>query len=401
MKQTLSKGIILLTIILMDLLAGMEFDLFSPSFPELQTHFSLTPFWVEALLSINFIGYCISLFFVGSLADRYGRKPIIVMGLLTFIIGSLLCWGAPSYVVLLMGRFLQGVGIAAPAILSFLIIADSYPLKKQQFLFAILNGIMNASVGIAPVIGSYISLYFHWQGNFVALFLMGAATLLMTFLFIPNTKAPEHKEPFSLREYIPIFQSKPLVLLMMQMVFSCVPYWIFVGMSPLLYMEELGVSLKNFGYYQGALASLFALGSLGFGLIISRYNQKKLLYASNYLFIIGTLCIAIVTFLSTSNPLLITVSLIPCTIAGVIPSALLYPIYLNLMPKAKGRVSAALRGTHLIFSALSLQLAGYIYRESFQNIGILMIGFNVLAVIALFLILKNREIMRISEESVQ
>jgi len=78
-KQTLTKGLILLTIILMDLLSGMEFDLFSPSFPELQAHFSLTLFWVEALLSINFIGYCISLFFVGSLADRYGRKPIIVM----------------------------------------------------------------------------------------------------------------------------------------------------------------------------------------------------------------------------------------------------------------------------------------------------------------------------------
>ncbi|MFN7098124.1 MAG: MFS transporter, partial [Gammaproteobacteria bacterium] len=59
---------ILVAVILMDLLAGMEFDLFVPSFPELQTQFNLTPFWVEALLSANFIGYCLSLFFVGSLA---------------------------------------------------------------------------------------------------------------------------------------------------------------------------------------------------------------------------------------------------------------------------------------------------------------------------------------------
>ena len=185
---------------------------------------------------------------------------------------------------------------------------------------------------------------------------------------------------------------------MMQMVCSCVPYWIFVGMSPLLYMEELGVSLKHFGYYQGAQASVFALGSLLFGLIINRYNQNKMLYASNYLFIGGNICIAIITFMNSSNPLLITVSLIPCIIAYVIPSAFLYPIYLNFMPEAKGRVSATLRGTQLIFSALSLQLAGYIYRGSFQNIGILMIGFNVLAVIALFLILKNREIMKRGEE---
>ena len=83
MKQAFAKRMILITIICMDLLTGMEFDLFVPSFPQLQTHFGLSPFWVEALLSVNFIGYCLSLFFVGSLADRYGRKPIILLGLMT------------------------------------------------------------------------------------------------------------------------------------------------------------------------------------------------------------------------------------------------------------------------------------------------------------------------------
>lgn len=69
MKRPFSNSMVLATIILMDLLVGMEFDLFVPSFPELQKHFTLTPFWVEALLSVNFLGYCISLFFVGALAD--------------------------------------------------------------------------------------------------------------------------------------------------------------------------------------------------------------------------------------------------------------------------------------------------------------------------------------------
>lgn len=77
MKQAFAKSMVIVTVILMDLLAGAEFDLFVSSFPELQSQFSLSPFWVEALLSVNFSGYCLSLFFVGGLADRYGRKPII------------------------------------------------------------------------------------------------------------------------------------------------------------------------------------------------------------------------------------------------------------------------------------------------------------------------------------
>lgn len=90
---------VLLSIIFMDLLAGMEFDLFVPSFPELQHYFNLTPFWVEALLSVNFIGYCLSLFLVGGLADRYGRKPIILLGLIIFTMGSILCLWGLSYPV--------------------------------------------------------------------------------------------------------------------------------------------------------------------------------------------------------------------------------------------------------------------------------------------------------------
>jgi len=105
-KNVVAKGMVLATIILMDILSGMEFDLFVPSFPELQSYFSLSPFWVETLLSVNFAGYCLSLFFVGGLADHYGRKPIILLGLMTFIIGSILCLWASSYQFLLVGRFL-------------------------------------------------------------------------------------------------------------------------------------------------------------------------------------------------------------------------------------------------------------------------------------------------------
>ncbi len=154
MNSAISKILLLVTVILMDLLAGMEFDLFVPSFPELQHHFNLSPPWVEALLSVNFVGYCLSLFFVGKLGDHCGPKPIIIWGLIIFIIGSIFCLWPQMYPFMLFGRFLQGIGIAAPAILSFLIIANSYPLKKQQFFMGILNGALNISVAVAPVIAA-------------------------------------------------------------------------------------------------------------------------------------------------------------------------------------------------------------------------------------------------------
>jgi len=399
MKQLFTKRMSLGAIILMDLLTGMEFDLFVPSFPELQSQFGLSPFWVESLLSANFMGYCLSLFFVGSLADRYGRKPIILQGLVLFLIGSILCLRAPSYGFLIAGRFLQGTGIAAPAILSFLIIADTYPLKQQQFFMGILNGIMNASVAVAPVLGSYITLYFHWQGNFMILFLLGLISVVMTLFFIPKHEGPLHKETLSLYGYILLFQSKPLMLLMAHIVFNFIPYWIFVGMSPLLYMESLNVPLSHFGYYQGVFAFVFGLGSIFFGLIVSRYDQKKMLTLSNQIFITGFATLAFVTILNSANPLLITLAFLPFIIGQIIPSIILGPLCLNFIPQAKGRVSAVLQGGRLIFSTLSLQMAGYFYEGSFRNIGIIIASFILMTVITLFLVIKNQALMKVVQRN--
>ena len=205
MKKAFAKIMILATVIMMDLLTSMEFDIFIPSFPELQNHFNQSTSWTEALLSFNFAGYCLSLFFVGGLADLYGRKPIILLGLSVFIIGSILCLSTESYNLLLVGRFLQGIGVAAPAIISFLIISNTYPIKKQQFLIAMLNGSLNLAIAFAPIIGSYVTLHFHWQGNFTLLLLLALIISVITMIFIPNYKLPEYKSNSVLHSYISVF----------------------------------------------------------------------------------------------------------------------------------------------------------------------------------------------------
>lgn len=380
---------ILLTVILMDILTGMEFDLFVPSFFELKNYFNVSPFWLEMSLSSNFIGYCISLFIVGELADRYGRKPIILSGLLIFIVGSLFCLMTKSYSFFLLGRFFQGLGIAAPAILSFLIIADLYTIKKQQVLLSVLNASMNTAVAFSPVLGSYITKYFHWEGNFITLFALGSIVFLMTLFFIPHVKLNSLKNSSILHGYQQIFKSSLLLLLIVYFVLNFVPYWIFVGISPLLYLKSLGVSLNYFGFYQGSLALVFALGSLLFGWIVHRYDHKKLLLIANIIFIFSLISILFVTFKNGHNPLFITLAFIPFVIGQIMPGNILYPLYLNLMPEAKGRLTALIQGGRLIFASIGLQIAGYCYDGSFHNIGIIVSSVVLMGIIVMVYVIKR------------
>lgn len=373
----------------MDLLAGMEFDLFVPAFPALQAHFNLSIFWVESLLSINFTGYCLSLFVMGALADRYDRKSLLLTGLGIFVLGSLLCVFDHSFWFLLAGRFLQGIGVAAPAILSFLIIADSYPLAKQQRFLALLNGVMNISVALAPVLGSYITLHFHWQGNFVALLGLGVMVLVMTLWFIPHHQ-PEKKEQTPLiAGYFKLFTQGPLILLLGHIILMIVPYWIFVGLSPMLYMQSLGVSLAHFGYYQGVLALVFALGSLLFGWILPWMDQKKWLHYAIVPFLFSFGALLFITVNNTQNPLWITLGFLPFIIAQIIPATIFYPLCLHYLPEAKGQVSALIQGGRLIFCAIALQMAGFFYTGSFRNIGIVLISVIVLVIVTFMLLVKR------------
>jgi len=223
--------------------------------------------------------------------------------------------------------------------------------------------------------------------------------LAMTLLFIPARPTPQSSEALSLsglHGYVALFKSKPLLLLITNILFIFVPYWIFVGMSPLLYIKDLGVSLTHFGYYQGVLAVVFALGSIMFGIILKHtsYEQKSILRFSSYILIISLIIIAFVTWLDTRNPVVITLSLIPFIIGQIIPSNILYPLCLNFIPHAKGRVSAIIQGGRLILTSIALQIAGLVYVGAFQSIGIILGGFILIGIITLFYVINNRDLMK-------
>ena len=83
---------------------------------------------------------------------------------------------------------MQGCGISSVAVLVYVVLADIYSVQEQQRLMGILNGTIALSMAIAPVIGSYVNLFWGWRGNFVLLLIVGLISLILGILFIPKRK---------------------------------------------------------------------------------------------------------------------------------------------------------------------------------------------------------------------
>lgn len=388
-----------ITILIMEILGGAEVDIFVPSFPDLQRTFNLSPFMVELTLAVNLTAHCLTSLIVGNLGDRYGRRPIILIGLYVFIVGSVFCIFSTAYWHLLFGRFLQGAGISAPVVLSYLVIADKYSAAKQQELMGVLNGAMTLGMAFAPVVGSYVNMFFHWQGNFVLLLILSLVCLALGSIFLPKAvKNPNVS--MSLREYKPIFRSKVAFYYIATIILGLQSYWVFVGMSPILYMEDLGVSLKEFGFYQGALAITFSIGSFSSGIFLRKFGQKNCFFFSIFLLVGFTLMLPVLILFNVKDPVLITAVMLLQSVGIILPINILWPLMLEAIPEGKGRLAAVAVASRLIVTALSLQAASFFYDGTFRSLGIAMglfIGLAFWAGYKLFQIdtvFKNEEEVR-------
>lgn len=359
----------ILMIIMIETLGGVEVDLFVPSLPELRQVFHLSTFMVQLTLSVNLVAYCVACLFAGTLGDRFNRRHVILGGLLIFTIGSLLCVFAQYFWMLLIGRFLQGIGIASPAVLAFAIIADEYPIEKQITLLGMMNGIATISMAFAPTVGSYINLYFDWRGNFVALLLLGAICFIASYFALPN-RQEDTSVSLSLRAYIGLLQSKIFLIFTGAIVFFVVPYWLFTGIAPILYMENLGVSLKDFGYYQGVMAVVFASLSLLNGKMLAWFGQRHCLLASVGICAVSAILLGWIVVFGIKNPFWITAAMGLLTAGIVFPINILFPLSLNVLENTKGRATAVITAARLLMTGFALQAVGFFFDGTFFLTGI-------------------------------
>lgn len=380
------------TVFLICILVGIEADLFTPSFPELQESFKLTPFMVQLTLSVNFIAYCIGSLFSGMLGDKFNRRIVIINGLLIFAFGSLLCVIGTNFLMILLGRFFQGIGIAIPSVLIGIIFIDEYPFEKQAGVLGRLNGYVSVAMSLAPVFGSYINFYFNWRASFISLLVLSLICLFFSLYGIPNRKG-DPAVSLSLKTYLPLLKSRRFLGFMMSISLLSTTYCVFIGMASILYREDLNVSLRDFGYYQGALAGVFSIVSFFSPVLLRVFKPKKCFYVSIIVCIISSFLIISIAILDLKNPGIITGAMMLFSGSVVLPFNILYVEALGIIKNSKGKVSALILSSRLILSSVGLSLTSYYYGGTFFPIGLWIFLSIILAV---FIIIAKLKIVGLS-----
>jgi DHA1 family bicyclomycin/chloramphenicol resistance-like MFS transporter len=246
-----------------------------PAMPLLAEAFDDSPARVQLVLTLYLAGIGAGQLVYGPVSDRFGRRPVVIAGLIVFLAGTLLCGLAPSLTALIAGRLLEALGACAGIVLGRAIIRDVYEREAAARGLAIVMMAMSIVPGISPAIGAYLTEFVGWRATFAALGVFGAIVLALTVTRLGETNINPVRLDFvgMLRSSLSLLRSRAFVCFALCSACTTASWFTFIASAPQV-LADAGEPPSTYGlmillpmatYMLGnAIAARFALrlGSL-------------------------------------------------------------------------------------------------------------------------------------------
>ncbi len=181
------------------MLGPFSIDTYLPAFSAIAKSLQATPVQMQQTLSAYLFGFAFMNLFHGALSDSFGRRPVILWGLVLFALASLGCALSQSVGQLIFFRTLQGFSTGAGIVVSRAVIRDMFPPAEAQRVMSQVTIFFGVAPAVAPIIGGVIAETLNWHAIFWFLVVLGGVLWLANWRLLPETLHPSHRQPFQIR----------------------------------------------------------------------------------------------------------------------------------------------------------------------------------------------------------
>lgn len=299
------KRIILLFIILLMIASQIASTIYLPSMPIMADDFHIGRNYIFYSLTFYFIGYGFSQFIYGPLSDFYGRRIIVITGLLIFTLFSLLLVFSTNIYFFLFSRFFQGVGIGCGDTMGRAILCDKF--KNHEFIKAACHIGFAAVITplIAPILGGYIGEYYNWRYNFLIIFSYGLLVFIFIFNYFPETHYQRGKTTVNFFEifknYFSILTNKAFLVFFVPGLVCFSGETIYSLLGPFLIQNHLGWSPSQYGWLSLYNVSGFLVGTLFAQLAGSRLSYAEMVFYGTLILVIASILMFIFGIIGLFN----------------------------------------------------------------------------------------------------
>lgn len=268
---------------------------------------------LQGIITMIFLGLGIGQLIFGTLSDSLGRKPVVYAGVFTFCLASIIVVTTSSLEMMLVGRFIQGVGLSAPRSVSISIIRDLYKGDNMARIMSFITVIFILVPMIAPLLGQVVLDAYHWQAIF---YIQAAFTIVTTIWFAVRqkekvTKANRIKLTRTLfidgtKEY---FRHRDTVIYTLVSGFMTGSFMVYLSTSKQIFQDQYGL-VSEFVYIFGGISFFLGLATFINGSIVIRYGMKKIAMFAIYVFTLSALVYTLLFFRSENPNIYILITFI-------------------------------------------------------------------------------------------
>ncbi|EIM1709973.1 MULTISPECIES: multidrug effflux MFS transporter [Aeromonas] len=271
---------LILLLVLLVLFSPLAIDIYLPAIPQMAEQLGAEVTLMQGTITWFLFSMGLGQLLVGPLADRYGRKPIALGGVLLYGLSALGAGFAASLGELMLARVLQGLGACATSVAAFSVVRDSYGPKKSGQMISYLNGAICFIPALAPLLGGWLTAKAGWSANFW--FMAGYAVVVGSWLLwrMPETRPEETRSGgplISWSRYSPVLRSPSFLFNATLCMLAMAVILAYVTAAPVQLMVRLGLDMSGFSYWFAANAALNILACFLAPRFIARVGPRRTL----------------------------------------------------------------------------------------------------------------------------
>lgn len=319
-------------------------DAYLPAFPQIAAALGATRLEVQQTLTIYMAALALMVLWHGALADRFGRRRVLLVLTAVFAAASLICALAPSIEWLWVGRALQGVSGGAGVVVGRAVVRDVHEGPQAQRLMSRVMLIFALAPALAPMVGAGLLALAGWRSIFVFLAAFGAFLSWMVWRFLPETLDVEARQPLHplnlLRGYGSVFSNPAFMLLAVAIALNFNGFFVYVLSAPVFIIEHLGLGSDGFIWLFGPAVTGMMLGSVLSERVAGRWSQARTVATGFALMFLALgLNLAVSGLLPAGVPQsVLPIGLFACGMSIAMPAMSL--LALELFPTRRGMASS-------------------------------------------------------------
>jgi DHA1 family bicyclomycin/chloramphenicol resistance-like MFS transporter len=214
------------------------------------------------------------------MSDRFGRRPVLLVGLAIYFLSCILCFFAWDIDVLIAGRFVMGLGACSGPVLARAIVRDIFGRERSARMLSYMGTVMGVIPAVSPLLGGYLTGTFGWAANFAFLGLFSAAALLGSLLLLHETNQWRDPQALQVRRlagaYRTLLGHRAFMAYTMAVTFGFAAFTAYITNIAYVLVDQLGVPVEDFGYYFAIVVAGFMSGTIVGGRLTTRLGIPRI-----------------------------------------------------------------------------------------------------------------------------